>query len=116
MRGVTPDGDGRRLRAFPRLSCGRPSRLVFPDMEEVGQLVDISQGGGKFMPFQLEVLATWGMPPGLPIKVEVGGLLIAATIAWATPNYSAIGCRFDDPLAPERLAAALALPLPMAAE
>lgn len=96
-----------KLRAFPRLSCGRPARLVFPDMEEVGQVVDVSAGGSKFMPFHLEVLAAWGMPPGISVKVEIGATLIPASIVWATPNYSAIGCRFDNPLAPEQLAAIL---------
>lgn len=102
------------LRAFPRLSCGRPARLIFPDMEEAGQIVDASAGGAKFMPFQLEVLAAWGMPPGLPIKLEMGGKIIPATIAWATPNFSALGCRFDTPLSPDHLSAILNLP--MAAE
>jgi hypothetical protein len=98
------------LRAFPRLSCGRPARLLFPEMEEGGQVVDISAGGSKFMPFQLETLAAWGMPPGLPIKVAIGSSIIPATIAWATPNYSAVGCRFDAPLSPAHLAAVLAVP------
>jgi hypothetical protein len=79
-------------------------------MEEVGQVVDISSGGSKFMPFQLEMLAAWGMPPGLPIKVAIGGSIISATIAWATPNYSAVGCRFDAPLSQDHLAAVLAVP------
>lgn len=102
------------LRAFPRLSCGHPARIIFPDMEEVGQVVDVSAGGSKFMPFHLDVLAAWGMPPGLPVKVEIGGTLITATIMWATPNYSAVGCRFDAPLSPELLSAILTMP--MAAE
>ncbi|CAA7625744.1 PilZ domain-containing protein [Magnetospirillum sp. UT-4] len=95
------------LRAFPRLSCSRPARLLFPELEEEGQVVDVSAGGCKFMPFQLETLAAWRMPPGLPVRVLIGGQDVAATVAWATPNYSAIGCHFTETIDPHRLAAML---------
>jgi hypothetical protein len=99
------------LRAFPRLSCGRPARLELAGMVEDCQVIDLSQGGCKVMPMSLDRVGHLDLHPGQPVKVSVGGLDLDATLAWATPNVSALGCAFVALLDGAVLEALTALPL-----
>lgn len=85
------------LRAFPRLSCATPVHLSIGEAEEqAGQVIDVSSGGCKVLPSRLDALVEREYPPGTAITVTVGGFSLAGYLVWATPNFSALGCAFDE--------------------
>ena len=85
------------LRAFPRLACSTPARLVAGALEEDGQVIDVSQGGCKMLPFRLAPLVEADLAAGATVVLDINGSRHAAVLAWATPNRSALGCRFVEP-------------------
>lgn len=97
------------LRAFPRLACGRPGSMELAGVVEDCQVVDLSQGGCKVMPMALTHLAGLDLRPGTEIRLSVGGHQLAARLAWSTPNMSALGCAFLEPLVPAVLDALVAV-------
>lgn len=99
------------IRPFPPLSVGRRAKILFPDLVEEGQMVDVLHGGLRFMPFSVEDLSLWGIPSRSPVSIEAAGLRIDAIVEWATPNCSAVGCRFLSPLSDGELEALVSLPL-----
>jgi hypothetical protein len=90
--------DRTNVRAFPRLSWTLPATLVWGDTIEPAQIGDISQGGCKVMPLALTTILSLDIRPGMRLEMGINGHRIAATIRWATANYSALGCAFDEPL------------------
>ena len=85
------------LRAFPRFACSTPARLVAGDIDEDGQVIDLSREGCKMLPFRLAPLIEAGLMAGAMVILHIGGSARGATLAWATPNRSALGCRFTEP-------------------
>lgn len=85
------------LRAFPRFSCSTPARIVAGEVEEEGQVIDMSQGGCKMLPYRLHLLKESRLEVGTTVALHLGGLLVEAKVVWATPNYSALGCQFVVP-------------------
>lgn len=92
------------LRAFPRLSCGWPAVAVVAGLETEGQVIDVSQGGCKLLPSRLEPLVENGIQAGAAVLVTVEGVSFPGRLVWATPNFSALGCAFDQPVADEVVA------------
>lgn len=84
------------LRAFPRLSCGRPAWSQIDDLAGAAQVIDLSQGGCKLLPQSLEPFVANNVQPGAVIIVELAGVVLRGRLKWATPNYSALGCAFDE--------------------
>ncbi|MBI5162463.1 MAG: PilZ domain-containing protein [Magnetospirillum sp.] len=91
------------LRAYPRLSCALPARFLLEDgsgdLCGEGQVMDLSPGGCKLLPAQLGPLVDRNVACGTPVTVRLNGAVVEGIIAWTTPNFSAIGCRFDAVLA-----------------
>jgi hypothetical protein len=90
-------------RAFPRFACSVKVRFTVGDVEGEGQLIDVSSGGCKLLPFELESLMAADMMPGTALMIAAGNAMVAATTAWMTPNFSALGCTFGTPLAADLL-------------
>ena len=92
------------LRAFPRLSCGQPARIRIDRTTHDGQIIDLSRGGCKFLPFRLGELVAGEYGPGTAMILISPAGEHPVKLRWATPNYSALGCAFDgtDGAAPDR--------------
>ena len=72
--------DRTELRAFPRFACSTPARLVAGDIDEDGQVIDLSREGCKMLPFRLAPLIEAGVTifPGRaegPVAHRAGGNL-----------------------------------------
>jgi hypothetical protein len=81
-------------------------RYVIDTICGEGQIIDISQGGCKILPFHLEPLIENQIDKGAEILLSLGALSASAMLIWATPNRSALGCSFAEPL-PELTLASL---------
>lgn len=84
----------RELRAFPRFECSIPARLGAADLDEEGQVIDMSRNGCKWLPYSVERLVSRRWMPGDPLTLTLGGRILAGSLVWATPNASALGCQF----------------------
>jgi len=82
------------MQPFPPLSWARPASLLVGGMEMAAQICDVSATGCKMLPKRLERLHDIGLRPGDAVTTVVDGHRREAVIAWATPNLSALGCRF----------------------
>ncbi len=85
----------RELRAFPRFECSLSARLVIGEVTEDGQIIDLSQSGCKLLPATLQQMRGRDWRPGTPLSIEIAQQKFAAVLVWATPNLSALGCRFE---------------------
>ena len=87
--------DHTTMQPFPQLSWARPATLKVGGVELATQVSDLSARGCKMMPRRLERLHDVGLRPGDAVVAVVDGHAREAVIAWATPNLSALGCRFN---------------------
>lgn len=104
------------LRAFPRLSCAKPATLLIEGLQLAGQLLDVSLGGCKALPSKLEHLVEMNLQPGAKICLDVEGYRLDGRVVWATPNYSALGCSFDQMISHTLLSRLAVADLSLAAE
>lgn len=83
------------MRPFPTLSWARPASLLIAGTELAAQVFDVSATGCKILPKRLEGLHEIGLRLGDTITAVVDGRRRDGVVAWATPNLSALGCRFN---------------------
>jgi hypothetical protein len=80
------------------LSCGRLVDFAVDAIRGHGQVIDIGTGGCKLLPEDLGPLIEHDIDRGAEIVLSFGAMSMAAVLVWATPNRSALGCRFRTPL------------------
>jgi hypothetical protein len=86
------------LRAFPRLSCAIAAKLHIGPLTMDAQMVDISRGGCKVMPVEITEIHRERPQVGEQVAVAIDAGVYIGSMAWATPNYSALGCKFEPPM------------------
>ncbi len=91
------------LRAFPRFAAGVLAQFHVAGCADDGQVMDVSRGGCKLLPFRLEPLVLLEPPHQSPLLLIIQSMEITARLAWSTPNYSALGCQFDQILTDDQL-------------
>ncbi|MDA8232490.1 MAG: PilZ domain-containing protein [Magnetospirillum sp.] len=92
-----------RVRAFPRFPTGIPAVLQVGGVAQTSQIIDVSQGGCKVLPLKVEPLLGEELVPGTPLTLVTGTMRFLARLIWTTPNCSALGCRFEEPLANDEI-------------
>jgi len=83
------------MQPFPILSWARPASLLIAGTEMAAQVCDVSAAGCKILPKRLEGVHAVGLRPGDAVTAVVDGRHHKGIISWATPNLSALGCRFN---------------------
>lgn len=70
--------------------------LQIDDVAGAAQVIDLSRSGCKVLPKALEPLVANDIRPGATVTVQLDGVVLRGRMVWATPNYSALGCAFDE--------------------
>jgi hypothetical protein len=96
-RAVSLDGEKDDQRLYKRFECNAQSRALAGRLLLPGRLIDLSQGGYLFRPYN-----TVGLLPGTPVTADLCGHQMAAALVAGTAK--GLHCRFPRQLTGKELA------------